>query len=265
MPFPSIPFSLRGSTVNAIQKQVFESFVRVRAFLEAHPATGALTYRGAQEALYEALDRIWEHASTQGSGLAMGHAELRYQRQLMTRIRNRHMRPIVTIARAQIEPGSDVRASASFRMPKVRLGPTRMLAACDSMMEVARTFEDLLIESGLPSDYLARYQSDRDELQQTLARRAIHIGSHVGARMGLQVELRRARLAVDRLDAIVRVAFEGDEAVISEWRVMKRVHRLPSGAVTGAPIGEEAHETTHEPVPAPQPIAAVPAGLRLAA
>ena len=249
----------------ATQKQTIDSFVRVRAFLEAHPATGVLTYRGARETLYEVLDRIWGHAGTQISGRALGRGALHHQRQLIARLRDRHMRPIVTIARAQIEPDSDVGLPVAFRMPKVRLGVTKMLQACDGMMEVAKTFEAVLIENGLPSDFLARFRNDRDALERTCARRAGLTGSHVAARKGLEVELRRGRRAVDRLDAVVRVAFEGDEVLIAAWRATKRVHQLPGGASTRAPVGDVARELVRELVPVPQGIAAEPTGLRLAA
>ena len=247
----------------ATQQQVIESFVRVRAFLEAHPATGELTYRGARETIDEVLDRFWAHAGTQISGRALGRAELRLQEQLITRLRDRHMRPIVAIARAQIEPHSDVRLPVAVRMPKVRIGVTKMLQACAGMMEAARPFEAVLIENGLPSDFLSRFRSATDELERTFARRATLTGSHVGARKGLAVELRRGRRAVDRLDSVVRVAFEGDEVVLTTWRATKRVRQLPGGSNTHAPVGEDARERVGEEVPAPIPV--VVSRLRLVA
>jgi len=235
--------------MHAKQQQVVESFIRVRAFLEAHPATGELTYRGARETLDEVVHRFWVHAGNQISGRALDRGEVRAQAKLITRLRDRHMRPIVTIARAQIEPQSDVRLPVAVRMPRGRPGVTKMLQACDGMIEAARVFEAVLIEHGLPSDFLTRFRTDRDELERTCARRATMTGSHVGARTGLQVELRRGRLAVDRLDAVVRVVFEGDEVVLATWRAAKRVRQLPSGAGTQASMGDEVRGPVVEEVP----------------
>lgn len=165
----------------ATQTRAIESFVRVRAFLEAHPATGELTYRGAQETLDEVIERVRAHAGTQLSGRALARAELRSREQLIKRLMDRHMRPIVSIARAQIEPHSDVRLPVVVRMPWVWLGETKMLQACDGMMEAARVFEELLIENGLPSDFLSRFKRDRDALEQTFAVRATLTGSQRGA------------------------------------------------------------------------------------
>ena len=253
----------------ATQKQVIDSLIRVRAFLEAHPAAGELPYGVARETLHEVLERIWGHAGTQVSARALGRAALRHERQQLARLRDRHMRLIVTTARAQIEPDSDVRLPVAFRMPRGRLGVTKMLQASDGMMEVARTMEAVLVGHGLPADFLARFSSDRDELERTFARRAALTNAHIGAGKGLQVELRRARLAVDRLDAIVRVAFDGDEVVLTAWRAAKRVHQLPGGAGMQAPVVEETRIDDREPVrelvPVPQGIATPPIGLRLAA
>lgn len=236
------------------QKRVIESFVRVRAFLEAHPATGELTYRGARETLDEVIERVRAHAGTQLAGRALARAELRHREQLIKRLMDRHMRPIVAIARAQIEPHSDVRLPAAFRMPRVWIGETKMLQACDGMLEAARAFQAVLIEHGLPTDFLARFKRDRDALERTFAVRATLTGSHVGARKGLEVELRRGRLAVGRLDAVVRVAFEGDEVVLATWRATKRVHQRAGGSGTPAPVGEVARGSVGEEVPAPIPL-----------
>ncbi len=61
----------------ATQKQVLESFVRVRAFLEAHPATGPLRYADAPATLDDARRRIRAYAGLQVSGRALSRAELR--------------------------------------------------------------------------------------------------------------------------------------------------------------------------------------------
>ncbi len=235
----------------ATQKQVLESFVRVRAFLEAHPATGPLRYADAPATLDDALRRIRAYAGLQVSGRALSRAELRRQAQLIRRLRDRHMRPIVTIARAQIEPESDVRLPAALRLPRASWRVTKVLQASDGMLGAAQPFEAVFIAQGLPVDFLARFRQARDELERVVSVRAVLIGTHVGARAGLPVQFRRARRAVDRLDAVVRVAFEGDEAVLATWGAAKRVHRRPGGAGAPVPMNAEVPEVVPVVVPAP--------------
>ena len=191
----------------AMQKQTLESFVRVRAFLETNPVAGPLSYTGARETLDEVVRRLREFAGAQITGRELSRAELRLQRQLIQRLLDRHMRPIVAIARAQIDPESDVRMPAA-----------------------ARAFEAAFVANGLPADFLARFTSARNELEGVLGGRAALIGTHVGARTGLRVQVRRGRHAVDRLDAVVRASFDGDEVTLDTWRAAKRVHQRPGGA-----------------------------------
>jgi hypothetical protein len=209
------------------QTQVQESLERVRALIEAYPATDQPGFETAKAALEEALTRLREYASVQISGRDLGRAELRRRDQLVTRLRDRHMRPIVTIARAQIEPTSDVRLPAALRMPHGNRSVTRVLHAADAMIEAARQFEPVFVANGLPGDFLARFQGARDALEEVVAARARLMGEYIGAGKGLQVQLRRGRRAVDRLDAVMRAAFEGEEAILTAWRNAKRVQKRP--------------------------------------
>jgi hypothetical protein len=211
-------------------RRVQESFQRVHVFVEANPATGQPGFETAKAALVEALTRLREFASVQISGRELSRAELRRRGQMLTRLRDRHMRPIVTIARGQIEPNSDVRLPEALRMPHASVCVTTVLQAADAMIEAASTFESVFVANGLPADFLARFQRARDVVAEVVDARAMLLGASIGARKGIEMQLRRGRLAVDRLDAVVRAAFEGEEAILATWRSAKRVQRRPGGS-----------------------------------
>lgn len=210
----------------AKQKQMLETFVRVRAFVAAHPVAGPLSYGSAPETLDEVVPRVREHAGVQITGRALSSAELRVQAKLVKQLLVRHMRPIAAIARAQIEPEQNERMPAAIKMPRAGIGVTKILQACDGMIAAARPFEAVFIANGLPADFLARFTAVRDELEGMLGDRAALVGTHVGARAGLQLQIRRGRSAIDRLDAVVRAAFDGDVETLAKWRAAKRVHQL---------------------------------------
>jgi hypothetical protein len=209
------------------QKQNLEAFVRIAAFMDANPLPGPLTYAGARDALLLAIRHLREHAGAQLAGRDLASSEVRWQQQLAHRLIVRHLRPIVAIARAQVGPDAEVRLPAILRMPRAKSGITRLLQQCDGIIEFARPFEAILVAEGLPADFLAQCTVARDALVQSQSDRALHVMSRVGARAGLEVELRRARLAVVRIDALVRASFDDDEAVLAAWRAAKRVHLLP--------------------------------------
>jgi hypothetical protein len=228
--------------MDSYQKQVLESFVRVRAFTDAYPVTGRLSFALARSTLDEVVPRLREYAGAQVTGRQLSRAELRRQAQLSQQLVDQHMRPLVTIARAQIEPESDVRLPAAMQMPRSGVGVTRILQASDGMIEAARPFEAALVAHGLPADFLAQFTAARDALEGVLDGRAVHIGTHAGAGKGLQVEMRRGRRAVDRIDAVVRASFANNEVVLATWRAAKRVQRRPGGATT--PESEEVADSS---------------------
>lgn len=236
--------------MNAQQQQVLLSFVRVRVFLDERPMSGSIDSRHARAMLDDAMRRVREHVTTQESARALGRAASRRQQELVRRIRDEHMRPMVTIARAQTEPGADVGLPVALRMPTGKLGLQEFVQWCDGMLELARPFEALFVSNGMPADFLVRFARARAELVESTAVRATLTTAHVSARRGLQVELRRARLAVDRLDAIVRANLCGDEAMLSVWRSTKRVHKLTGGAAMPsqrkASLPESRHASSHD-------------------
>src|SRR5256885_10293344 len=155
----------------ARQKRVIESYVQVRAFLAAYPATGPLTYAGPSEVLDDVMKRLREYAGDQLRGRQLSVGELRRQEQLIQQLTDRHMRPIVTIARAQIEADSDVRLPEALKMPRAGIGVTRFLQACDAMIGAAKLFEATFVSNGLAPDFLAQFGAAKYELEATLGAR----------------------------------------------------------------------------------------------
>ncbi len=223
------------------QKQVMDSLVRVQAFLDAHPATGTLTYTHAREMLDGVVDRLRSYAGAQLTGRSQSRAELRRQRDQIALLVAQHIRPIVTIARAQIEPTSDVGLPEGLKMPRLPLGPTKMLAVCDSMIDAARPHQAVFEESGMPAEFLAQFVAARNALVQLMGGRATQVSTQVAARTGLRVQLTRGRRAVDRLDAIVRASYRRDETVLATWAQAKRVQLLPGTGRAGEGAGEGAN------------------------
>lgn len=229
------------------QKQSLESFVRVQAFTDAHPVPGPLTYAGARETLDEVVRRLREYAGAQITGRELSRGALRRQAQLVRQLIDRHMRPIVAIAQAQIEPESDVRMPAALRMPRGKIGVTKVLQASDGMIAAARPFAEIFVAHGMPADFLERFTAARNALEEVAAGRAAHVGVHVAARAGLQVQLRRGRRAVGRIDAVVRASFDGDEMTLAAWRAAKRVHQQGGGVGPRGAEDEVSEEVVQQP------------------
>lgn len=231
------------------QRQVMDAYVRVRQFLDEHPAKGALTYASAQGMLDDVIGRLRGFASAQYRGRELSRAEVRRREEQEQVLLDQHIRPIVTIARAQIEPDSDVGIPEALRMPRLPITASKLITVCDGMMEAAQAHEALFVANGLPADFLAQFAAARDALERAVGGRASQVGSHIAARAGLAVQIKRGRRAVERLDALVRASYRNDPATLAAWRGAKRVQRAANGA--GAPAEPEPEAV---PVATPEPL-----------
>ncbi len=227
--------------MNKKQKQLVESFARAQVFLDAYPVQGTLSATVAREQLDDAVQKLRAYAGTQHNGRDNSRMELRRQEDQIAQLVDQFIRPIVTIARAQVEPDSDKGLPGGLRMPKLPQGPTKLLAICDGMIASARPYEALFVANGMPADFLAQFTSARDTLERVMHGRELQVRSHVAARAGLAVQLRRGRRAMERLDAIVRASFRNDPVALTAWRGAKRVFQVPGGA--GARVTEDSGET----------------------
>jgi hypothetical protein len=136
---------------------------------------------------------------------------------------------------------------AALRMPRSGSGVTKVLQANDGMIAAARSFAEVFVAHGLPADFLERFTAARNALEEVAAGRATHVGAHVAARAGMQVQVRRGRRAVGRIDAVVRASFDGDEMTLAAWRAAKRVHQLGGGAGPRGAEDEGSEEVVLQP------------------
>ncbi len=230
--------------MKADQKQNLESFVRVSAFVDANPVSGPLTYAGPREILQQVIQRLREHAGAQLAGRDLSRGEVRRQQQLVQRLIDRHVRPIVAIARGQFESDSDIRMAATIRMPRGKPGVTKVIQTCDGLFEAARPFAPTLIAHGLPADFLAQFTEARNALESSLGGRETLVNAHIAARAALAAELRRGRAAVRRIDSVVRASFGEEPVVMTAWRAASRVRLLPGGVGRNGREGTTDERTT---------------------
>ena len=209
------------------QKQLIEAYQRVQAFLGANPAPDPASYAEPKRVLDEVVAELMDHSSAQVSGQQSSQAEKRRQDAAMRTLRDRHMRPIVRVARfaIQLDPGIE----QDLRMPTSTLGVVKLLSAAKTMREKAAPYKEVFVKNGLPADFLERFVEAESAVARATVNRGTNVGKHVGARAGLTDQLKRGRRAVDALDAIVLNAFADKPVVLAAWRVAKRVKALPGG------------------------------------
>ena len=232
--------------MQARQQKLIESYQRVKVFLEANPASGTPGFAEAKAGLDAVVAQLTDHSTAQVSGRLLTKAERQRVTALMKRLKEQHMRPIASIAKAENSiPG----LIEELKMPRHALGALRLVAAARAMRGSAATYAETFVRAGRPQDFLERFDAAIVAVQDALGGHARNVGRKIGANAGLSQQLQRGRLAVDILDPIVRMAFEGNEVVLAQWRAAKRVRGVPGVSGTGA--GDE-------PAPAITPSATQP-------
>jgi len=223
------------------EKQVIESLLRVQAFLAANPAPAPVSYGPSKEMLDDVVGQLGEHTGAQVLGLQLSKAQQKRQAAVARKLRDHHMRPIVTIAQSAVDVDPGI--ADAFRLPPANAGVMRLIAAAEAMREAAGPIADQFVTAGRPADFVEQLAAAITALRDSVGGRGTILGTHIGAKAGIKQQLRRGRRAVARLDALVRIAFEGNDVVLARWAAVKRVRAVP---IPAAP--EES--TTPTPTPA---------------
>jgi hypothetical protein len=201
------------------QRQVIDMIVEVVAFLAGHPAIDPASYAVPKQVLDEAVLALRGYAGAQLSGKTLKQAATEQAESLARLLVDWHIRPLVTIAQGVDEEGVLPRMT----LPRTGLSFNRLIAFADSVVDTARPYEARFVEAGRPADFLAQLTAARNDLEAALATRATQRGKQIGATKGIQVQLRKSRAAVKRIDALVRIAYGSNPVVLERWKAAKRV------------------------------------------
>src|SRR5687768_1951234 len=85
------------------QQKLIEMYQRVKTFLAEHPAAETPGFTSAKDGFEAVLGRITDHSSAQVQGRQLTRAERQRLTSQMSKLRVYHMKPIVAIARAEID------------------------------------------------------------------------------------------------------------------------------------------------------------------
>lgn len=219
----------------ARQKQVVEAYERVQDFLAANPAPAGTSYGRPKELLDETVARLTEHRTDQVAGGRLSRAERNREGALRRSLRELHLRPISKIAKATLAdaPGID----KALKMPAPQLSTTKLINEAKAMRDAVTQYSPTFVTNGRPEDFLARLDVAIEELRGAMLGKARNLGTKVGAKAGLEQEIKRARNAVEMLDAIVTTVFANDRERLAKWRIARRIRGLPGGSAVPATGG----------------------------
>ena len=211
--------------MQAREKRIIEAFQRVKTFLEVNPAPSTAGFTEAKAMLDDAVSQLAELSSAQVFGVQLTRAERARLAEAKRKLRHHHMKPIVTIARAQIETTPNIAKALS--LPPSGLGVVNLVAAAEAMKDAAALFPETFVTAGRPQDFLEQFDQAIQAVEDAAVGKARTVGTRIGARAGIAQQLRLGRRAVEILDPIVKIAFERNDVALAQWRSARRVHAVP--------------------------------------
>ncbi len=223
---------------------VLNTLQRVQRFMDTNDGVlGSVNDSGYRHVLDDVVTTLKEHAVNQNASQQAGQGETARQRALRSALRQNHMRPIATIALAELP---QVPEFVSLRMPANNATPQRLIAAAGAMAAAARKYESTFTAGGLAPDFVAQLQAAADAVDESVTNRGTTTTTQHAATAGLSASAKRGRAAVRVLDSLVRPQLAGNAALLAQWNTAKRFSGktppVPTTTFEAAAIGTTAAE-----------------------
>jgi hypothetical protein len=232
------------------ENNVLSALQRADHFIEenASELTSAVDLTGARKRLDDIVASFTTHAVEQNVTDRDVKGESAKQRQLRVTLSTEVMRPIAEIARRNLRAVPEFKA---LHMPRQSATGPAFIASAQGMAEAATTHKETLIERGLPADFLDQFQTGLTKLEASVSNREKSRTRRMGATKGLAFQEQEGRSVLKVLDALVRRALRGNEALLATWAGARAIHRRPGAGATSS-------STTTTPISAPTTTAVSP-------
>jgi hypothetical protein len=255
--------------VKASHAATLNTLSRVQRFLDQNGSTlGDINTSGYRKILDDVVDKLSGHAANQTTTKRAAAAESAKERVLRNALKVNHLRPIATVAAAQLRQVPDF---AALELPPKNATSRALFSWAAAMKTAASEYTDAFVGAGLPADFLGQLQNATDALGNSLINRTSNGAAQRGATIGLDAEATRGRQAVKVLDSLVEPLIQGNLALLAQWSAAKRfggkvgapsstsIDAAARGPATSATNGDS--ESSPQPVvsASPQPVPAVAA------
>lgn len=252
--------------MNSKQKRTLQAFRRIQGWIVAHPelaaatqatrptlvtsesttaaapaaALGGVSADGVGKlvgSFHTALDRITQNAADEdmhdraarGSAAEIGRAR--------TELFDQHLRHVAVMAETAIP--DVVRMTVALRRPRAR-DAEGMLAAADAMAQAVAPHRQMLVQRGLPFDFVEQLTKAAGDFRKAIDSRGASVAARHRAGQVLEESVQQGKRLVAALSVIVERRYREDRSLIAEWRQLKHV------ALVGARVTATDEEKSSE-------------------
>ena len=248
------------------QGQVFHTGRRIQMFLDANDSLfGSINKSATRAELDTVVTALGTDAGAQATGRTTALGESANQRALRVALRLNNMRPIASIAKLRLRT---VPNFAALRMPSPHLTGKALVAHASGMGGAAKPYEQVFIDSGLASDFLARLSAATAAVEASLLARANARGQQSQATGSLrQLEVRGRGVFQALSDLVVPILSVdiGNGGLLAEWRSVRRVTLKPGPTIGSAQAATQLDPPEGQPAPAASTSAPQPSSTTAAA
>ncbi len=215
--------------MKAPQNRALQALRRARAWLTAHPELiGRITALvGLIAKLDAAIERL-SAASTNQELLRVASLErTATARRIRTELWKYHMVPIVEVARAAAPNDPDL--AADVRLPLTPRNDEAVFASAAAMAKAVGSKQQLFIDHGLATDFVAQLVDTADTLRQLIDGRGATRAERTGTRSAIEAAVREGKNALRLITNALNVSLRAGET-LDEWKSAKRIHAQGSSA-----------------------------------
>jgi hypothetical protein len=216
------------------QQRRLDAFRRAQDFMDANASRlGALATSEGRRQLDAAVTALGDLGTEQGSADRRMAGQSSRERALTNELRNQHMQPIATFARARLRGVPDI---AALTRSAPRLKGAHLVRSARAMATAAAPHTTALVSAGFPADTLAQLGTSADALQSALLDRANTKVGRVGATKGIEQQVIAGREALAMLHAVISRQFANDPTFLAAWNAARRVNHKPGAVRSGSAV-----------------------------
>lgn len=209
------------------QKEVLDRLARMQRFLDQHRCALIVVNKSqARAALDELLRSVEQHEIAQHLAEQRRRGKTTERIALRRQLRCGHLQPIVTVGRVR---GAAVPSLAPLRMPKSKIPDATLVTAALSMAMVAGERDGLVLDEGLPADFVDRLLAATESLRAAASQHAESRNQAMVANRELAALVKRGRGLARVLDTLVLAKVEGNARLTALWKMATAVQPVLGG------------------------------------
>ena len=216
--------------------RAFQALRRVDDWTDAHPTLVPVEVQPQIANLKSVTAAVAAASAAQDEGRRKESAASVSVRGIREEIRQHHLIPLAKVARQVLTETPEL--AAALHVPMAKASNEALITASQAMAAIGGENEQLFVQHGLATTFVADLQQQAAALKQAIDSRGQIHSSIVGATQGLKVQLAAGRKTVHLLDVTVSRVLRKDPSELASWKNAKRVTLkgvLPkAGAVTPA-------------------------------